>query len=102
MKNLFLALSILLVANAYGQDSNMRKIMRLAEKGDAQAQMELADAYFNGKGGLKRSFQDAVVWLEKAAEAGDVNAQYQIAQCYMEGKGVAKSEEKGGVELSCR
>lgn len=95
MKNLFLALSILLVANAYGQDSNMRKIMRLAEKGDAQAQMELADAYFNGKGGLKRSFQDAVVWLEKAAEAGDVNAQYQIAQCYMEGKGVAKSEEKG-------
>ena len=29
--------------------------MRLAEKGDAQAQMELADAYFNGKGGLKRS-----------------------------------------------
>ena len=29
MKNLFLALSILLVANAYGQDSNMRKIMRL-------------------------------------------------------------------------
>ena len=25
MKNLFLALSILLVANAYGQDSNMRK-----------------------------------------------------------------------------
>ena len=51
MKNLFLALSILLVANAYGQDSNMRKIMRLAEKGDAQAQMELADAYFNGKGG---------------------------------------------------
>ena len=95
MKNLFLALSILLVANAYGQDSNMRKTMRLAEKGDAQAQMELADAYFNGKGGLKRSFQDAVVWLEKAAEAGDVNAQYQIAQCYMEGKGVAKSEEKG-------
>ena len=95
MKNLFLALSIFLVANAYGQDSNMRKIMRLAEKGDAQAQMELADAYFNGKGGLKRSFQDAVVWLEKAAEAGDVNAQYQIAQCYMEGKGVAKSEEKG-------
>lgn len=95
MKNLFLALSILLVANAYGQDSNMRKIMRLAEKGDAQAQMELADAYFNGKGGLKRSFQDAVVWLEKAAEAGDVNAQYQIAQCYIEGKGVAKSEEKG-------
>ena len=100
MKNLFLALSILLVANAYGQDSNMRKIMRLAEKGDAQAQMELADAYFNGKGGLKRSFQDAVVWLEKAAEAGDVNAQYQIAQCYMEGKGVAKSEEKGVEWLS--
>ena len=92
MKNLFLVLSLCLACSSYSQDANVRKLMKLAEKGDTQAQIELADAYFNGKG-VKRSFQDAVTWLQKAAEAGDAQSQYQLATCYLEGKGVSKSDE---------
>lgn len=92
MKKLFLVLSVCLVAVAYGQDANVKKLIKLAEKGDSQAQSELADAYFNGKG-VKRSFQDAIMWLEKAAEGGNAQAQYQLALCYLEGRGVAKAED---------
>ena len=93
MKNLFLAVSVFLASLAYGQDTSVKKLMKLAEKGDVQAQAELADAYFNGKG-VNRSYRDAVVWLEKVAESGDAKAQYQLGQCYFIGQGVAKSEEK--------
>ena len=94
MKNLFLAVSIFLATLSYGQDVNVKKLIKLAEKGDVQAQTELADADFKGKG-VRRSYQEAVVWLEKVAETGDLNAQYQLAQCYFNGKGVPKSPQKG-------
>ena len=93
MKNLFLAVSILIASFTYAQDANIRKLTKLAEKGDLKAQQELADAYFKGKG-VKRSYQEAVNWLTKVAETGDNEAQYQLAQCYFSGKGVPKSEEK--------
>ena len=67
MKNLFLAVSVFLASLAYGQDSSVKKLMKLAEKGDVKAQSELAEAYLKGKG-VKRSFQDAALWLEKVAE----------------------------------
>ena len=91
MKNFILMFSVLLAVSTYSQD--IKKLTKLAEKGDVQAQAELADAYFNGKG-VNRSYQDAVVWLEKVAESGDAKAQYQLGQCYFIGQGVAKSEEK--------
>lgn len=94
MKNLFLAFSVLLVCFTYAQETNVKKLIKLAEKGDVKAQTELANAYFEGKG-VKRSYQDGVMWLEKVAEKGDATAQYQVALCYFEGKGVVKSDEKG-------
>ena len=64
-----------------------------------KAQSELADAYLKGKG-VKRSFQDAALWLEKVAQAGDAQAQYQLAHLYLEGKGVSKSDENAAEWLS--
>ena len=99
MKNLFLAVSVLLASFAYGQDASVKKLIKLAEKGDVKAQSELADAYLKGKG-VKRSFQDAALWLEKVAQAGDAQAQYQLAHLYLEGKGVSKSDENAAEWLS--
>ena len=99
MKNLFLAVSVLLASLAYGQDTSVKKLMKLAEKGDVKAQSELAEAYLKGKG-VKRSFQDAALWLEKVAETGDEQAQYQLAHLYLDGKGMPKSEEKGAEWLA--
>ncbi len=99
MKNLFLAVSVLLASFAYGQDASVKKLIKLAEKGDVKSQSELADAYLKGKG-VKRSFQDAALWLEKVAQAGDAQAQYQLAYLYLEGKGVTKSEENAAEWLS--
>lgn len=99
MKNLFLAVSVFLASLAYGQDSSVKKLMKLAEKGDVKAQSELAEAYLKGKG-VKRSFQDAALWLEKVAETGDAQAQYQLAHLHLDGKGMPKSEEKGAEWLA--
>ena len=99
MKNLFLAVSVLLASLVYGQDTSVKKLIKLAEKGDVKAQSELAEAYLKGKG-VKRSFQDAALWLEKVAETGDAQAQYQLAHLHLDGKGMPKSEEKGAEWLA--
>mgnify|MGYP001691433622 CR=1 FL=1 len=41
MKNLFLAVSVLLASFAYGQDASVKKLIKLAEKGDVKSQSEL-------------------------------------------------------------
>ncbi len=52
-----------------GGTSSGRSIAELktaAEKGDPQAQMELGDAYYNGRG-VTRSYKEAQMWYDKAA-----------------------------------
>jgi len=59
-----------------------------AEKGDALAQSQLADAYFVGIRGLPKNEVEAVKWLRKAAAQNDANAQYNLGICYANGQGV--------------
>ena len=95
MKNFILAICLLCISMVYGQDSNTKKLIKAAEGGDVKAQTELADLYYKGKGGLKRSFQEGFKWYLKAAEAGDLQAQGQVAEIYFTGRGAPKSPEKG-------
>jgi TPR repeat protein len=66
-----------------------RRIKPLAEKGDVEAQIALAEAYFHGRG-TETNRQAAVRWYEKAAESGDASAQASLGLCAFHGWGCGK------------
>ena len=51
--------------------------MKLAEKGDAKAQLQIGYQYEYGEG-VKRNYQDSVKWYRKAAEQGNATAQSNL------------------------
>jgi uncharacterized protein len=79
---------LLLVAAGFGQ---LRERLReRAEKGDAEAQFELAKMYETGRGGLTKNFVQAERLYRLSAEQGDPFAQASLAILYRFGKGVPK------------
>ena len=84
---------------------------KAAEQGDANAQCNLGNCYFNGTG-VPQSYSDAVKWYRKAAEQGDTDAQCWLGICYYNGHGVpqsysdavkwySKSAEQGNAAAQC-
>ena len=63
-------------------------VKQLAEKGNAEAQLKLAQMYQEGKG-VAQNLQEAFNWSKKAAEQGLAQAQLLLGQMYATGKGVA-------------
>ena len=64
-----------------------------AEKGNADAQTNVADCYFEGEG-VERSHELAAKWYQKAADQGESSAQLNLCNCYRFGFGVPKDLEK--------
>ena len=61
-----------------------------AERGDADAQFNLAKMYESGRSGRKRDYSEAERWHRKAAEQGDAYAQASLGILLRFGKGVAQ------------
>ncbi len=53
----------------------------LAEQGDAEAQCNLGETYYFGKGVLQ-DYKEAAEWFRKAAEQGHAHAQYWLGFMY--------------------
>jgi TPR repeat protein len=68
---------------------SLEAVKQLAEKGNAEAQLKLAQMYQEGKG-VAQNLQEAFKWCRKAAEQGLAQAQLLLGQMYETGKGVAK------------
>lgn len=66
-------------------------ISRLAEQGDAQAQLNLAIMYSSGDV-LIQDNSKYFGWIKAAAEQGHTEAQFLLAQAYASGTGVAKND----------
>src|SRR5260370_22631528 len=66
------------------------RLQKEAEKGNAQAQYYLANAYYNGNG-IARNPVEGANWLLHAAEQGHVQAQCDLGVMYQKGNGVAQS-----------
>ena len=66
---------------------------RAAIKGSLEAQLRLADIYYNGKG-PEVDYKKAMKWYEAAAEQRNSDAMVQIGLMYLRGKGVEKSDEE--------
>ncbi|MDR2820969.1 MAG: hypothetical protein LBB60_10640 [Desulfovibrio sp.] len=59
-------------------------IVQAAERGKANAQLQLAFMYANGRGVQQDHFQ-AVKWMQKVAQQGDANGQYHLGRMYADG-----------------
>ena len=64
-----------------------------AEKGDAEAQFNLGQIYYEGKG-VPQDDSEAVKWYRKAAERGHAAAQYKLGVMYRKGEGVPQDDSE--------
>ena len=61
--------------------------LKLAEKGDAKAQLQIGYQYEHAEG-VKANPQEAVKWFRKAADKGNAAAQSNLGGMYEDGNGV--------------
>jgi hypothetical protein len=66
----------------------VRRLQKHADEGNAEAQVQLGDAYYHGSTGLKKSLKRACQLYELAAAQGHAEAQSELACCYERGHGV--------------
>ena len=64
-----------------------------AEQGDAFAQNNLGERYYNGEG-VSLDYEKAVYWFTKSAEQGNASAQFNLGRCYYNGEGVSQDYAK--------
>ena len=75
---------------ALPNESEVDRLIRLAEGGDVLAQASLGQRYYRGDG-VRRDFTEAVRWTRRAAEQGEARAQANLGLFYMKGEGVSRS-----------
>ncbi len=68
--------------------TGLRLLHKLADQGDARAQVELGVMYVLGDGGLGTDDAEPVKWFRKAADQGNARAQFWLGQAYYVGRGV--------------
>ncbi|MEL6413073.1 MAG: tetratricopeptide repeat protein, partial [Bacteroidota bacterium] len=67
--------------------------VKAAAQGRADAQYNLGDMYYYGRG-VAQSYKQAVVWYEKAANQGYADAQNNLGWMYIKGRGVEQDNEE--------
>lgn len=72
---------------------NYDELKPLAEQGDAEAQLKLAQCYDEGRT-IEKDYTKVVEWCTKAAEQGYAGAQNNLGTCYYRGEGVEKDYAK--------
>ena len=90
---LFLVLVAVAIRSPAQQSEADRKLLAdiraKAERGDAQSQYELGQAFVFGDLGVAMDEVEAVKWFRKAAEQNYAEAQDNLGSCYTFGDGVA-------------
>ena len=64
---------------------------KAAEQGDAEAQLNLGNAYSKGAG-VAKDLTKAAKWYRKAAEQGNYDAMLALVKAYRKGEGVPKDD----------
>ncbi len=75
------------------------ELRALAEKGDLEAQVELARRYDDGKRGFEKDAVASFEWMLKASKGGYAIAQKSTASHYFYGEGVTKNDAKAAYWL---
>jgi len=74
---------------------SLEKILSLVEKGDGNAQYDLSERYYYGKGGVPKDQDKAVKWVKLAAAQNISGAQNSLGYYYNNGMGVKRDITKG-------
>lgn len=89
MKHLFTILLLFSTVGICLADTYSENITR-AKQGNKIAQCNIGICYYNGIGGVRKDYAQAVSWFRKSAEQGYSNAQGMLGLAYASGHGVAK------------
>ena len=89
----FVLLAISFVPMSFARSLSLKDLRRAAERGDAIAQNNLGNRYYNGEGVVK-DYGEAVKWHRRAAEQGLASAQFNLGVCYENGEGVKKDADE--------
>ncbi|KAJ3143184.1 hypothetical protein HK100_003862 [Physocladia obscura] len=73
---------------------NPTNILELAQVGDIQSQILVANAFASGQQGFQKDINQAFKWYKSAALAGNVQAEYEIGEMYQKGTGVDQDLDK--------
>jgi hypothetical protein len=92
VKHLPVAASIIISLTSCSDNADTWKVA--AQKGDAHAQLRMAEAYLNGTG-VAQDYGEAAKWLQKAAEQGLPEAQFKLGRIYYTGKGTNVDQAEG-------
>ena len=65
----------------------MEELIKRAEQGDAETQLELAKSYHSGEG-MEEDQELALYWLKNAALQENVDAQFLLGLSYYHGDGI--------------
>ena len=99
MRRIKIILSLcLLFIGALGFAQTAGDYRKAAEQGDAVAQFNLGNCYYNGKG-VTKDYSQAVYWYRKAAEQRVAAAQYNLGYCYLQGQGVSQDYSQAFIWL---
>ena len=79
--SLFLACSI--VPNVYADEAveYSAALVKKAEKGDAQAQYDLGEAYYQGNN-VEQDYEQAFEWYKTSAAKGNLDAIFSVGYMY--------------------
>lgn len=80
-------------AESGGLPPEVVQLQQQAQRGEVQAQYQLAVRYLRGDGVEKNEAQ-AVTWLEKSAAQHNADAQYVLGSLYAHGNGVTEDKNK--------
>ena len=79
---------------AYAEEGAKEDVERhraLAEQGDVEAQLILANSYIQGEG-VPQDYAEAMKWIRMAAEQGHASAQFNLGSCYASCRGVPEDD----------
>jgi TPR repeat protein len=79
-------------APASNTQEKISELMKKAEAGDPDAQVELGKAYRDGNG-VPQDYKKAFECVEKSAKQGYARGQHALADCYYRGYGVAQNPD---------
>ncbi|MGD8938504.1 MAG: hypothetical protein PVJ72_03940 [Gammaproteobacteria bacterium] len=69
-------------------------LSRLANNGDAGAQLQLGLAYRDGRYGLNPDAKTGLYWLKQSAAGGNAYAEDTIGSAYAKGQGIPRDEKQ--------
>ena len=75
------------------KNETFETLLKKAKRGDRNAQFELGEKYYTGKG-VSKNYSEAVKWYRKSAEQGNASAQNNLGYCYGIGRGVSQNYQE--------